>query len=278
MAFIREIELIVGQGDVGLEIAKLDIDFDISRSTTQANNTATFTVYNAKESTRTEILKKDSNIRFKAGYADEGNIGIIFFGTVDKVNSKKQGVDWITTIQAKDISSNQEGLANRSFNFSYKKGSNLSQVINDLAGILSIPVAGVENANIKLNNGFVFVGTLNNLIRKINKTLQVDETQLYFDSNEMVIFKQGGKSSKFGVTRITPSSGLIGTVEKVNNENEDDTRARVNMTVLMNPKLRPNGLINVSSSGLNGSYILEKVRFYGNNYGGDFLVDLEAVE
>lgn len=277
MAYNRRVEVeIFNNNSFVTKIDNLDIDFNIERSITLANNTAEFVIYNAKLETRNKILKAGNNIIFKAGYEDEGNVATIFFGTIDKSVPIKSDTVWVTTVTASDIGGNKTPLEHRTVSLSYIAGSPLSQVISDLSSFLGIPVFGIANVTNTLNNGFAFVGTVGGLVKKIENILKQDDNALYFDSNELVIYKIGVQSSKFGVVRITPNSGLIGNVENVV-ENNNDNKKRIRFTSLMNPKYKPNVLCQVIANDVNGLFICEKVQYIGNNYGGDFFTIVEAV-
>ena len=81
MAWGRIVELSVGSEGEGLLISDLDIDFKVIKSLTFADNYAEFRIYNAKEETRTKILKKGNNLIFKAGYEDEA-VNTLFVGNI----------------------------------------------------------------------------------------------------------------------------------------------------------------------------------------------------
>lgn len=276
MAFSRKVELTIGTGLTGLLVSSLNIDFDVTRTNTKQYNDAKFKIYNAKEETQKRILTQGNNVVFKAGYADEGNIGIIYVGTVTNGNTKRTGPDYLTEILAMDITANREALLYSTITLSYKAGTLFNAVLTDISGQIGIPIAGIENVTNVLNNGFVFAGSFTNLIKRLQKILFVDGLQLYFDANEMVIFSIGKRDDKFGSAYITPKTGLIGEVQEVENKNEQDLRKRIKFDYLINPKLRPNSVVILKSEKVNGVFIVDKLRFVGNNYGGDFRCQIEA--
>lgn len=277
MAWIRQINMTVGAGGIGTLISDLNVSFQIERSIELSSNTAQFTIYNAKLETRQKILSTGNNIIFAAGYDDEKNIATIFIGTITKSVSKKQGVDWITEIEAMDISANRSGLIYNTVNLSYIAKTPLFTVVNDVASLLSVPVFGLENLTQTLNNGFVYSGNVNNLIKRLNNILSTYQTKIYFDSSEMVIFKPGIPDSRFGIVKLTSNSGLIGDVADISDENEQDGKKRIGFQCLLNPKIKPNSVIIVVSNSVQGSFIVEKVSFIGDNFGGDFICEVEAV-
>lgn len=291
MAWNRGVELSIGtDGGQGLLISGLNIDFSIQKSVKGNLNTATFNIYNASSDTITKILKAGNNVIFKAGYEDEKNINKIFVGTIITSKTHKSGIDKVTEVVAVDIGGNKKRFETAIVSVSYKEDTTLDSVINDLASELSIPVAGIDNiSGLKLSNGIVFACSVNNALNQLQKILAANLVGLYFDNNELVLYKLGNADSRFSVVKITPKSGLVGTVELITDDSskddqieagdsEKDTKKRIKFTSLLNSKLIPNSAISIESDALNGSFIIENVEHKGTNYGGDFISIVEAVE
>lgn len=277
MAYAREVTLDIGTAGIGLRISGLDISFNINRSIEFASNTAQFIIYNAKEETRNGILKVGNNIICKAGYKDEGGANTIFIGTITTSQTRKEKSNWITEIEANDISGNKTGLKYTTVKVSYKANTPTIQLVSDIAALLNVAIAGINNVTSVLNNGETYSGSVGGLLKRLRKILRKDNLGLYFDQSEMVIYKLGGKDSTFGIVRVTSTSGLINKVQKIDDEDAQDQKKRVSFRSLLNWKIRPNSVINLDAN-VKGTYIVEKVNFLGNNFGGDFFADVEAVE
>jgi len=279
MAFNRIIEATIGTiTGLNLKISDLNMSFEIERSNNVESNSANFTIYNAKKETRQQIEYAENNIIFKAGHVDEGNLGIIFTGIIIESSSRKENTEWITDIQATDFSSNTKNLLKETISLSYTKNIPLSVVINDIRGFLNIPLSGIENVTTTLGHNFVYVGDIRGVIKKLEDILSVVNLGLYFDNSEMVIYILGQQDSKFGVIKITPKNGLLGEVEEIKDNNKEDNKKRYSIPSLLNPKIKPNILIQLESSKVKGLFITEKVKFTGDNFGGDFVCNMEVVE
>lgn len=276
MAWNRVIELSVGTAGKGLLISDLHIDFSIERSVNGSENSAVFTIYNSKQDTRSNLLASGNNVIFKAGYEDESNVHTIFVGTIIESITTKEGTDYLTKIRAIDYSDNKKGFDYLTFSLSYKEKTPFNSVISDIAGTLGIPVAGLNNVTSTLNNGFNYSGNFKNLIKKVKNQLNVDGVDLYFDNNEMLIYKVSAISS-FDLIKLTSKTGLI-MASQVNDDSKEDGKKRITVDCLLNPKFKPHSLIKVESENINGSFFIEKVSFNGNNYGGDFNCKLECIE
>jgi len=279
MAFNRIIEMLVGNNTgINLKVSDLNMTFDINRSFKFEENTAKFKIYNAKEDTWSKFLTKGNNIIFKAGYEDEGNIATIFSGIITESKSVKESVDGVTEIEAVDFANNSQNILKDTISLSYTKNTPMASVINDIRAVLDIPIAGIENVAFKMNGGFVYAGDLRGAISEIKDVLKTNGLGLYFDNNEMVVYVQGQQNSRFGVVRVTANSGLVGSVEVIQDEKEGDGKKRVSFSSLLNPKIKPNTLLQLIAENINGLFITEKVNHVGDNFGGAFLSKCKGVE
>jgi hypothetical protein len=255
------------------------MNFDITRNYNIEDNIAHVTIYNAKFDTRKKILITGNNIIIKAGYEDEGGVGQIFSGIITESSSRKNGTEWVTEIIATDFANNSRNLLKEIISLSYNAGISIMTVINDIVGLLTVSISGIENAaGVILNNGFVFSGYVKDGVKKIEKILKANNIGMYFDNNEMVIYMMGTQDSRFGIVRITENSGLIGEIEDITDDSKDDLKKRLSFTSLMNWKIKPNALINLSTTKIGGLFIVEQVNFIGDNMGGDFFANVEVVE
>jgi len=291
MAWDRVVKLFVGEDGKGLEISGLDLSFDIRRANTPADNTATFVIYNAKEQTRREVLKKGNNLIFEAGYIDEGT-GTLFIGNITSAVSKKQDDTWVTKVTAASIRATNQPLKYVIFTGSYIPGTKLSTVIQEIGNAIGLVVIGATNADVELPNGWTYAGSLRGALKYCQKILNDNDKALYIDNNELVIFNTGDRDSQFSVLQLDYTSGLLraGDITEVNasdNKNDKDAKAketekppekRIEFEAILLPKLQPNILVQIESETVNGVYLVEIATFRGDNMGGTFQCKGEAVE
>ena len=208
MAFNRVVELSVGENGRGLLFSQLDIDFRIEKTTTLANNTAEFTIYNAKEATRKDVLKKGNNLIFSIGYEDEA-IGTVFVGNITSSLSHKSGNTWITKIKASSIRSKDQPLQVIPIALSYGVNTPISQPLDILANAAGLVVSGITNiTNIRMSNGWVYAGTFGGALRYIKAILDSNNIGMYIDNNEIVIYKIG-VASRFKTVLLSYTGGLL---------------------------------------------------------------------
>lgn len=284
MAFGKKVEVIIGKGETGLLVSDLNISFKVKRTNTLDQNTCGLTIYNAKEDTRSRILSEGSTIVVKAGYEDENNTSIIFIGTIVKAKNRKEDVNWVTEIEAVDLGKNQDQLKFSTLSLSYAPKTPLANIISDLAGTLGIPLSGIENVTSIENGSYVISGTIGTLVRDIQRKLKTNGLEMFFDNNEIVIFKTTGATT-VSVASISPDSGLVGSPDVFLDYASEDQAAqktvvkkRVSFKCLLNPKLKPNSAFVLRSGDVNGVFIADTVEFTGDNMEGEFTTTVEAHE
>jgi len=274
MAFKRIVRLDVGEAGEGLRISGLNLDFSIEKSRSAAQNTAKFTIYNAQESTRNKILKKGNNLVFSLGYEDE-TVGTVFIGNIDTSYSYHNGVDWVTEIKAYTIQAKNQKLETIPINYSYTAGTPIVRAINQISVVSGLVVNGLTNAAaITLPNGWVYTGTLMGALRYIRGVLEFNELSFFIDNSEIVIYKKG-EASIFKTVLLTYTGGLQ-SIENITKAEEDEKR--VKFTSLIIPSCRVGSVVTARNTPQDGTYIVDKINLDGNNYGGDFRLEGEAVK
>lgn len=263
MALGRVLELSVGTDGTGLKLSNLDISFEIEKSKTLAENTAEFTIYNAKESTRNDVLKKGNNLIFKFGYEDE-TVATIFVGNIIDSYSEKKNADWITKIKASTVSSKDRAIDIIPISLSFTQNTPISEPINAIATASGLVVSGIENIDgINLINGWVFTGTFKGALRYLKSILDATSYSMYIDNNEIVIYKEG-ESSRYAVSILSYLGGLF-SIKDISKAGEKEKR--IEFTSLIIPKVRINSLVKVVNTNTNdGSYIIDKLKMTGSNF------------
>lgn len=273
-------ELSIGPDGTGLVVSDLDIEFNIDRSNTISENTAEFIIYNAKESTRKEILRKENNIIFDYGYDDESSMGTLFVGNINTSKSRQEGADWITTIISESSQSKDKPLTNNNISFSYAEDTLLSRPLQDIANRLGIAVFGLDNANINLANGFTFAGSTRGALKECQQRLKSHDVALYIDNNTLVIYNIDNRSSRFSPVFLDYDSGLL-RLDDITEQDKQSAKnpKRISFESLIIPKLQPNGLIIIQNTNkLEGTYLIEKLNFAGDNFGGENMCTGEAIQ
>lgn len=276
MAFGRKILMNVGVAGVGVTLSALDVEFNIEKSITENPNNAEFKIYNVAPLTRNRFLIRGASVLFNAGYDDEG-IGLIFAGTVNESTTQIEGNDWITTLFCSDFANSKTPFRTTVVNLSFIAGLPLSTVISTIGGLMGgIPIKGLENiSTVTLKSNWTFTGTITGALIKIKKQLRSNGFGFYFNNGEMFIYNKSIPTI-VNVVLVSASGGLIGSVRNITDETKSATKKRVAFTSLLNADLRLGSTIVLNSENAKGSFYIQKAIFRGNNFGGDFLTEVEA--
>lgn len=274
MALGRVLELTVGANASGLLISDLDVDFKIEKSAVLAENTAEFTVYNAKEATRKKVLRKGNNIICSLGYKDEA-VANVFTGNIETSISQKKGSDWRTTIRAYTIQAKTQSLGKILLSLSFSPNTPIATPLQKLADLSGLVLTGIENVSeVSLPNGWVFAGTYTGALRYITTILASYDIGLFMDNNEIVIYKIG-EASRYKFVQLNYNGGLLSITDITKAE---ETKKRVAINSIIIPQLRVNGIAVITDTGSNdGSYIIDRFNMSGNNYGGGWNMMSEGV-
>ena len=189
------------------------VEFEINRANLSSAQTATFRVYNLGLETRNAIQKDAYQfifraVQFRAGYEspDGSFVPLIFNGTVKTAYSYRQGVDFITEIEAYDsawaISQGYSAL-------SLPPGVTASQAVLQLAqtmpGLVGNPIVGEFNAT--TGRGSVFFGNTWGLIQQLTNNLAV------LDNGQLKALKLN-EIFRGGIPVISAETGLLGSPKR----------------------------------------------------------------
>lgn len=282
----------------------LDIEFDVVSTIDPDPNQAQITVYNLAKKTRDAIQTAHLGVKLYAGYGDD--IALIFSGTTNNITHEKSGSSWITRIYAGD---GEKEYLTKKINKSYKKGTKLSKIIDDLAYEFEYPLLwDYTQFNQTMLTGVSYVGMIKDVLNSL--AADYDFTWYILDDNLEIIARREYQTKYALVPTIRPDSGLIGSPKRIvwtevddtkkpkdkrakENKTNDDTEKAVQVLSLINPQIKPGRLFKLealqstdntgklfvgknTSKDLNGIYICEKAHFFGSNFGPEYYLEIEA--
>lgn len=253
---------------------ELRITFDVTKSVKGSLNNGTIQIYNLSQTNRNliikdeDIIEEDKNkektktedgtrtlptdymqFELKAGYS---KIETIFKGAISKASSKKQGAEFVTTIEAYD------GLYDMQNSYTSKvvKGNISEQVIKDMP---TVKKGKITEQN-PLLRPRVLVG---NSFKILEENLALNETY-YVDDGVIHIIKEKEVTSGY-IPLVNSETGLLNTPEKLQKE--------VKFETMMNPLLRIGGLMQLESlydKRFNGIYKINTIHYTGDYSGNDW--------
>lgn len=233
-----------GGRQFGTLVSDLHVSFEVTESQVYAENTAEFKVYNASQATRRLLSLAGKRVRFSAGYTHQGGVQGIFWGSILRAPSKKEGNDWVTTLTcisslteatgtlalaaAGKLTNNQtlgtskltpeqrQNLINQAVNripiqASYGPDVKVKSILNDLGTMTGLVVWGAEGmGDITLDNGWVYVGGIRGALQNLRQILRRWGWNLYLDSTTILVTPMDGfGASTYSVAYLSYDTGLL---------------------------------------------------------------------
>jgi hypothetical protein len=276
MAFMRQVEVVVGpkEGE-GFKIDALKIAFTIEKTDSPDPNKSKIQIYNLTKDNSSKVTIAGNHITLKAGYKDE-TVAAIFFGDVLNGRRYRDGNDFCTELEVFD---SRTAVFSGQVSVSYAKETDAKTIVQSYLDAIGLPFKGLENvpASETYPHGYCFIGMAGEGLRDVLNRCKL----MYTIQNEMLyIIKPGEAADKTGL-KLTPQTGLLTTPQPVSDKTTDDdteTEAsnRWKFTTMLFPELLPGAACKVESSTLNGEVIIKKAVYSGDNWTGDFKIDIEG--
>lgn len=227
---------------------QFDMEFDIPFDDDMIANEAEFTVYNLTESTANKF-KVGNSIAMTAGYGTDR--GIIFQGYISKVQTKKQGVDKVTTIYALDDVQYTPQMMDEK---TYTEGVKASEILKDLLNRTGLEIAVFKpDRDITYYSETKLEGSLTDNIKEYSNVCGVStyihKQKIYCrpirDGNNLWFFVNSG-------------TGMIESPEPFEEEQtyEDfvDTVRGFNINMILQHRIATAGIVKVDSENYSGEY------------------------
>lgn len=279
----RQYRLIIGDYKTGngLLIEKLQVTFDISKSTNNKNrtNSASIEIYNLSEESL-KVLDTDYPAAvFEAGYLDTGGPKRLFAGQITNVSTRKSGTDVVTQLQ---MGSGYQELNHSTLSDVVPPGNNVQDAIEKLRKAIGAD-RGVYNGT-NLNNeiiyGYPLSGTpkemLDELAEKYQLDWQLDDGVLYVHDNDRAATEQFQLAYV-----ISPFTGLIERPYRVSGDKRRSKKDKVKkpgvqMKILLNPDIKAGDIIQIEEGLLKGWYKVDSIRHSGSWRGDNWYTEIKG--
>lgn len=262
---------------------QLRVLFDVEKTSSKEPNRAEVTIFNLNLINRSQLesgqqladearasgLAYDWPLTIEAGYV--GSREQIFSGNITFATSRKENVDWVTTIECGD---GENKYRSARMNKSYTVGSPVTQVAIDASVLLGV---GPGNIVEKLgpgvfrkgfsvfSQGFVASGSavdvLDQILSSAGFNWSIQDGQLMILAPDETTFEE--------VVVLSKDLGLIGSPEKNENGN-------ISFKSLLQGSIKPGRRVLIQSQLVTGQFKVEKVAHYGDTMGGDWYSEAEA--
>lgn len=264
---------------------QLRVLFDVEKTSSKEPNRAEVTIFNLNLANRgiieegqkiadalrsaTPPVAYDWPLTIEAGYV--GSREQIFSGNITFATSRKENVDWVTTIECGD---GENKYRSARMNKSYTVGSPVTQVAIDASILLGV---GPGNIAEKLgpgvfrkgfsvfSQGFVASGSaadvLDQILSSAGFNWSIQDGQLMILAPDETTFEE--------VVVLSKDFGLIGSPEKSEDGN-------ISFKSLLQGSIKPGRRVLIQSQLITGQFKIEKVAHYGDTIGSDWYSEAEA--
>ncbi len=259
----------------------LRVSFDIEKTSNRDPNKALVTIYNLNPANRA-LLQKGSDlittfkqlkklyewqVTIEAGYV--GSKSKLFVGDITFADSRRDGSDWITTIEAGD---EQRNYNSRFVSKSFGSGTSLFSILvflvtelgigfGDSINKFTVPLRGL----VVFKKGVVLEGKVSEIL---DKYVTSAGYQWSIQDGVLQVLAPGETTFETAVN-LTSSSGLLGSPEK----GEDGT---VKAVSLLQGALKPGRQVRIASQMVFGNFKIERVVHHGDTWGTDWYTEVEA--
>ena len=245
--WIRDIDVMAGGKQFkNLGGNRIEIDFDIPFSDEAEPDISEVNLYNLSDSTIASI-ESSGYVFVNAGYRNLNNKGNILSGKIEDLITTWEGPDKVTKIIASD---GGDKWRNTSVNKTYAIGTMASYIMRDLANVMGYEIADISPKNdIEYKLGKTVTGKAEKELRQLVKDTK---SKLYINKNRIYIRdKEKGTETGF---KLNHKTGLIGSPEKIIEEIDGVEVIKYKVTMLLNPLVSTDNLIEVASRTLNGRF------------------------
>lgn len=237
---------IVKCGKVKIKSSELDLEFQVPFDDDMEPNEAEITVYNLSKSTISK-LKRKAAISIEAGYKDD--TGIIFKGFIDRVSTKYNGADKVTTIKCLDDMKKRKVT-----NLSFAKNKKASYILKTLIDKTGLPVAVFE---VRRDHTYTSEQTVDgDLMENIKKYAKVCGISVYVNKGK-IYARHLKKGDNINFT-VQASTGMIDYPEEyeeeITAEDFKETIKGYNITMLLQHRITTGAIIKLSSKVAKGKF------------------------
>ena len=236
--WIREVEVIVGSGGLGIAIRDLRIQFVVEKTAESAPNTAKIKIFNLTPENEEKIKEEFDEVMLMAGY--KGNRSLIFRGNFKHVSRYRDGVDTITEIEAGD---GDKDFRHALLNHTFTAGSTHLDIIdaaidsfqgvgNTQRGVIGVPAKVYLRGKVVTGNTRV---ALDNISRESGVNWSIQDAELHMVGVDDYLPNDVAVINKF--------TGMLGSPTV--------TEKGVEVRCLLNPLLIVNGRIQLDRSTIN---------------------------
>lgn len=252
-----------GKSFIGGPAGGLELSFEVTKSLKKSANKAKITVYNLSLASIGALEEKGTVVQLLAGYKD--NMALLFTGQVAKkgVVSKRDGNTVTTEIDAGD---GELDLAKTRSDLSLAAGATSTEILRALISKMGIGEGNLDTLPTKTFVGaYIHSGWARDAIAGVCRDIGV--TWSIQDGVFQALAPSAAKAGEVAVL-LNATTGLIGAPTR--------EKEGIQATSLMQPRLKPGGLVRVESEWVTGDYKITEVTHKGDFRGGSWYSEIKG--
>lgn len=254
----------------GLEISRLRIAFEISKSIGKEPNTATVTITNASTETRAELQRQPLLVRLEAGY--DGVYRSLFVGDVRYADTKTEGPDRHTTLELRDGGRAYGGAR---LQRAYRAGTPTATILRELAAELGADLPSELLRDAALTSSIAASETVAGMARdELTRILARHGYSWSLQSGRLQVLPFGAALDGTAWP-LSAETGLVGSPE-YSEPDKKSKRRTLTAKALLYPELAPGAKVLVQSAEIDGLHRVTSVRHSGDTAGTDWYTEIEA--
>lgn len=253
-----------------LRVLGLRVSFKVVKDDGSKPNAVEVAIFNLSEANRARFEAKGVRLALLAGYGDA--LAQIASGDVRHAKSLRQGVDWVTKIEAGDGS---RALAHARVRESFRPGTDVKAAIAKAVQALQMdPGNALSKAQEIVGQfpaGHVQHGRAAD---ELSALLEPRGYQWSIQDGRLEVLKKGEALPEAGPL-LSPDTGLVGSPE-MGTPSKPGERPVLKVRSLLQPRVRPGQRFQVDSAAMKGFFIARKVTHTGDTFGNDWYTDIEG--
>lgn len=275
--FGRVARVVVAVDDQGATREALDVRtedgfrvaFQIRRTTELRSNQGEVTIWNLSPGSRAKLGQVSEQVTLEAGY--EGRSDQIWRTDQARIQHRKVGVDWITTIQGGDGRRRLDQV----IGLSTGEATTCLELFQQIEPNGLVSAAARQLMANTTYERWAFIGRVQDALRKIARKARI---QISFQLGRAQVVAPGETLGSFEVDVLSSDTGLLGSPERVYDPKRPN-RFIVRGSALMNPTLAPSSRVSLESVAHSGAFKLMDVTHRGDSYGSgeSWTTDFEGV-
>lgn len=277
MLFNRRVELTVGRpGEEGRMFTELRIEFDVDKNRESNANSGSISIYNLSKASRGIITEEGSKYSISAGYAPPGQeplVKLLSSGDILDTETTRSGPDIITKFQ---IGEATKALREKTLDKSYKEGTSIKTVVNDMADTIGVAKASIKGLqDLVFNSGYSATGKIKD---RLDELTSKQDLEWNIQNDELQIIPRNGSTDEEAIL-LTKDTGLLKAYPVKSEVNgEAQLQDVLRFEALLNPDLKVGRKVQIISEigEFDRLVTIRKIKYTGDNKDGRFVCTGEA--